>query len=244
MDNALFSARVNDTADICEKTQKPKFLGFLTADEAEYARRLLNVSRCNVKFFGGYEGAERVMLGCFPDWDEIREFPISAVTFTFRKSDTLRHRDFLGALMALGIKRETVGDILTEEGRAVIFVTNDIKGFITSQIEKIGSAGVKVSEGFLPPLPLQDRLEDLAVTAASERIDCVISAICGISRAKAEEIIGSGLVTLNSVTLLKQTKAVAAGDVISVRSKGKFTVASLDGRTKKNRIIIKYKRYI
>ena len=198
MDNALFAARVNDAADICEKAQKPKFLGFLTADEAECARRLLNNRRCSTKFFGGYEGAERVMLGCFPDWDEIRNFPVSAVTFTFRKSDTLRHRDFLGALMALGIKRETVGDILTEEGRAVIFVTNEIKGFVLSQVEKIGSAGVKVSEGFVPPLPLSDRLEELSVTAASERLDCVISAICGISRAKSEEVIGAGLVTLIS----------------------------------------------
>ncbi len=144
MDNALFAARVNDAADICEKAQKPKFLGFLTADEAECARRLLNNRRCSTKFFGGYEGAERVMLGCFPDWDEIQDFPVSAVTFTFRKSDALRHRDFLGALMALGIKRETVGDILTEEGRAVIFVTNEVKGFVLSQVEKIGSVGVKV----------------------------------------------------------------------------------------------------
>lgn len=244
MDNALFAARVNDDADICEKAQKPKFLGFLTADEAECARRLLNNRRCSTKFFGGYEGAERVMLGCFPDWDEIQDFPVSAVTFTFRKSDTLRHRDFLGALMALGIKRETVGDILTEEGRAVIFVTNEIKGFVLSQVEKIGSAGVKVSEGFVPPLPLSDRLEELSVTAASERLDCVISAICGISRAKSEELIGAGLVTLNSEASLKQTRAVTAGDVISVRTKGRFTVVSLDGRTKKNRIIIKYKRYV
>lgn len=244
MDSSLFSARVNDAADICEKTQKPKFLGFLTADEAEYARRLLNNRRCDTKFFGGYEGSERVMLGCFPDWDEVRDFPVSAVTFSFRKSDTLRHRDFLGALMALGIKRETVGDILTEEGRAVIFVTNDIKDFVLSQIEKIGSAGVKVSGGFVPPLPPSDRLEEFTVTAASERLDCVLSAICGISRSKAAELIDSGLVTLNSVALLKQTKAVTAGDIMSVRTKGRFIIASLDGRTKKNRIIIKYKRYI
>ena len=65
----------------------------------------------------------------------------------------LSHRDILGSLMALGIKRETVGDILIEEGRAVVFVCGDVKEYILNQVEKIGRVGVDMTEGCSFPLP-------------------------------------------------------------------------------------------
>ena len=244
METELFKARIEDTAEICVKSSKPKYLGFLSAAEAVFAERLLKNAPCRTSFFGGYEGAERLMLGCFPDWMEEYGFPISAITFSFREGDTLSHRDFLGSLMSLGIKRETVGDILVGRGRAVAFVTDEIKDYIKSQVTKIGKTGVKVSEGFTSPLPESDRLADFSDTAASDRIDCVISALCGFSRARALEVLSEGLVSVNSVTVMKPTKSVLAGDIISVRGKGRFVIDSLDGRTKKNRIVINYKKYI
>lgn len=244
MESELFKARIEDTAEICVKSSRPKYLGFLSAAEAVLAERLLKNAPCRTAFYGGYEGAERVMLGCFPDWMEEDDFPISAITFSFREGDALSHRDFLGSLMALGIKRETVGDILVEQSRAVAFVTDEIKDYIKSQVTKIGKTGVKVTEGFTSPLPVADRLADFSDTAASDRIDCVIAALCGFSRARALEVLADGFVSVNSVTVIKPTKSVLAGDIISVRGKGRFVIDSLDGRTKKNRIVINYKKYI
>ena len=237
-------ARVKDTADICLKTSRPKFFGFLSAGQAVLAKQILENFVCRSEFWGGYEGAERVMLGCFPEWADGSDFPVCAVTFTYRKGDSLSHRDFLGSLMALGITRETVGDILIEQGRAVAFVTAEIKDYILNQITKIGGTGVTVSEGCKELLPAADRLEEFTDTCASERIDCVVSSLCGYSRGKAAEVISQGLVTVNSETAEKLSKTVAAGDVISVRGKGKFLMDSLETRTKKNRIVIKYKKYI
>ena len=244
METELFKARTEDTAALCVKSSKPKYLGFLSAAEAVLAERLLKNAPCRSVFYGGFKGAERVMLGCFPDWMDNDAFPISALTFKYRVSDTLSHRDFLGALMSLGIKRETVGDILTEQGRAVAFVTDDIRDYIKSQLTKIGRVGVKVCDGFEPPLPTADRLAEFSDTAASDRIDCVISALCGFSRSGATQALSEGIVTVNSVTVIKPTKSVLAGDIISVRGKGRFVIDSLDGRTKKNRIVINYKKYI
>lgn len=244
METELFKARLKDTADICAKTSKPKYLGFLSAAEAVLAGQTLKNADCRTSFYGGYETAERVMLGCFPDWLEEDSFPISALTFKFRENDTLSHRDFLGSLMALGIKRETVGDILTEQGRAVIFVTDEICDYIKNQVTKIGRIGVTVTEGYTLPLPKGDELAEFTDTAASDRIDCVISALCGFSRTKALEAIDYGIVTINSVPVNKPTKSVSEGDIISVRGKGRFLIGSLNDRTKKNRIIINYKKYI
>lgn len=244
MDNDLLEARLRDTAEICEITSRPKFLGFLTRDERAAAEHILKSTDCHTEYFGGYEGAERVFLGCFPYASSKYIFPVTAITFCFRKNDTLSHRDFLGALMSLGISRETVGDILTEPGRAVVFVADEIKKFVITQISKIGNVGVTVKEGYDLPLPEGDRLAEFSATAASDRLDCVIAAVCGISRAKACEKIESGAVTVNSAPALKQTKAVCGGDVISVRGSGRFILDSLEDRTKKNRLIIKYKRYV
>lgn len=244
METELFKARIKDTADICIKTSKPKYFGFLSEAEAVLAKQLLTNVPCRAAFYGGYDGAQRVMLGCFPDWMEEDSFPITALTFKYRESDTLSHRDFLGSLMALGIKRETVGDILTEQGRAVVFVTDEICEYIKSQITKIGRTGVTLTEGCLSPLPKGDKLAEFSETAASDRIDCVISALCGFSRAKALEALSEGIVSVNSVTVNKPAKSVNEGDIISVRGKGRYLIDSLEGRTKKNRLVINYKKYI
>ena len=244
METELFKARIKDTADICLKTSKPKYLGFLSAAEAVLSGQTLKNLPCRTVFYGGYDSAERVMLGCLPDWMEEDSFPISALTFKYRKSDALSHRDFLGSLMALGIKRETVGDILTEQGRAVVFVTDEISEYIKSQVTKIGRTGVTVINGYTKPLPIGDKLAEFTETAASDRIDCVISALCGFSRAKSLEALTAGLVSVNSVTVSKPEKSVEEGDIISVRGKGRFLIGSLENRTKKNRIIINYKKYI
>lgn len=244
METSLFIARVRDTAEICMRTARPKFFGFISEEQAVLARKCLGSAGCEYSFFGGYDAAGRVMLGCFPEWDEAREFPISAVTFSYRKTDELKHRDFLGSLMALGISRESVGDILIENGRAVAFVTDEISDYIITQLFKIGRVGVTCKSGFTLPLPQSDALADFSDTVSSLRLDCVVSALGGFSRSAAAELIGSGLVTLNSEICEKTVKAVSEGDILNIRGKGKFIIGSLDSRTKKNRIIIKYQKYI
>ncbi len=244
METEILKARIIDTMEICEKTNRPKFLGFLSKEESVLAERILNSINSDFTLFGGYKSAERVMLGCFPEWDNEKNFPISAVTFYYRKTDVLGHRDFLGSLMALGITRMSVGDILAEEGRAVVFVTSDILGFVLSQVEKIGKVGVEVKEGYDEPLPQKNKLSSFDCTVASERLDCVIAAVCNISRGTAVSKIEEGTVSVNSVVCEKPTKTVASGDAVTVRGRGKFLIESLELKTRKNRIVLKYQKYI
>lgn len=244
MQSELLDKRIFDTADICLKANKPKFLGFLSAEEAVLAQKILKGIKVEYCFFGGYEDADRVMLGCFPEWDEERKFPIIPLTVTFRKSDSLTHRDFLGSLMGLGLKRETVGDILIEEGRGVIFLTDETAGYVISQLEKIGRVGVEIKKGFSLPLPQASRLQDFSETIPSSRLDAVVSAVAKLSRSDAAEKIEAGLVAVNSVVCEKVTKSVFAGDIISIRSKGKYVIDSLEDKTRKGRFILKFKKYV
>ncbi len=244
MEADLLKRRIFDTADICEKTNRPKFLGFLSLEQAALAKSLLSGLNIHYEFFGGFNGAERLVLGCFPSWAEEHEFPVTAITASFREADRLTHRDVLGTLMGLGLKRETVGDILVESGRAVIFLLKENAAYVLSQVEKIGGVGVTLKEGFVLPLPSSGELKELSVTVASDRIDCVVAALIGVSRARAVEKLNQSLVSVNSQTAEKATHRVKAGDVISVRRGGRFSVVSLDDRTRKNRIVLKYKKYV
>ena len=244
MEGSVFEARVLDAARLCYRSGAPKFLGFLSPAEAAAAVKALSEENIRYSFFGGFDGAERTMLGCLPDWCEQPDFPITAVTFRFRKQDAVSHRDVLGALMGLGIVREAVGDILVEEGRAVAFVKNEILDFVLSQVEKIGRVGVTAEKGACEPLPAVGELTVCSDTVASLRLDCVIAAICKISRAKAAELISEGLVSVNSVAALKAALNVSAGDRLTVRSKGRFSVISADGVSRKGRIILEYGKFI
>ena len=244
METELLTARIADTADLCERTQVPKFFGFLSLEQSVLAERQLSKRAVKYGLYGGYNDAERVMLGCFPDWCDEETYPITAVTFSFRKADSLTHRDVLGFLMSLGLKREAVGDILVEEGRAVAFLSGDIASYVLSQTEKIGRTGVAVKEGFFEPLPTKSELCEFTVTIASRRLDCVVSAVADISRKSAAEKIAAGEVSLNSVVCEKITATAQEGDALTIRKKGKFIISSFGNRTKKDRIVLNYKKYV
>ena len=244
MQQEIIKERIQDTADICINSGRAKFFGFLTPEEAVLADRILSRQSIRYGFFGGYEGAMRVVLGCFPDWWPEEEYPIQPLTAVFRKSDTVTHRDILGALMGLGLKRETVGDILTEEGRAVFFVLSEISDYVMNEFTKAGRVGLKTQKGFEAPLPDSGVLKEFSMTVASRRLDCVVSALANISRGRAAEKIEQGFVRLNSLTAVKPTKQINDGDIVAVRGSGKFIVESLCDRTRKDRLVLKYKKYI
>ncbi len=244
MESELLVARINDTLDISQKTQRPKFFGFLSREEAVFAQKHLEKQNANYVLFGGYDIAQRVMLGCLPDWCSETDFPITAVTFSYRNIDELRHRDFLGALMGLGITRESVGDILVENGRCVIFIKDEILPFVLSNVDKVGRVGVTVYEGFNAPLPQGDELITSSVTVSSLRLDCVVSALAGVSRNKANELIEAQYVSVNSLVCEKATKQIDAGDVLSVRGKGKFILSNILGKTRKDRTVLEFKKYV
>lgn len=244
MEERLFYARVDDTVQISERTSKSKYMGFLSLEQSAAAKAYLEKRNVRYGFFGGYDDAQRVMLGCFPDWVSVEEYPITAVTLSYRKADKLTHRDFLGSLMGLGLTRESVGDILIGDGKAVVFLSEDIADYVISQLSKIGRTGVTALKGFKGELPESSKLSEFSTTVASLRLDCVVSALAGFSRNEANDKIGQGTVSVNSFITEKNTLTVKEGDVIAVRGKGKYIIGSLDGRTRKDRVVLNYKKYV
>ena len=243
METDLLLARLNDLTNAVYNSNTPKFMGFLSAEESVLVSRRLNNRNVKFAMFGGFDGALRVMLCCLPDWCDETLYPITAVTVTFPHTFELTHRDFLGSVLSLGLKREAVGDILIEQGRAVLFLSRDIAKYVIENLNKVGRCGIKIAEGFSLPLPQSAIMRENSITVASLRLDCVVSAISNCSRNTATEFIENSLVSVNSVITQKCTKTVQKDDIISIRHKGKFAIVSSEVITKKGRIVLNYKSY-
>ncbi len=238
----LFYSKLDDGVYLCEKRRRAYFFSFFTEREQMLAQR--HLESCGFHrfaFFGGYEAAERRVLGLF--FDEEEAFPVCGITLSFRKSDKLTHRDFLGALMSLGIERETIGDILVEDGRCVIFVKSEIKDYITSQLFKVGNAGVKLSEAVPDDLPQGRGFEEKQFTVSSLRLDAVVAALTGLSREKTKGLILAGNVSRNYIECQNISQALCEQDILTVRGKGKFVINGVLGETKKHRIRISIIHY-
>lgn len=241
----LLQAKLDDAIRISAK--RPQFIGFL--DEAQFyqAEQYLQSQKDrSVLHWGGHEEAERRMIGFFPDFIEPSEeaFPLCAISFTYRKSESPGHRDFLGAFMNLGVTRSSVGDILIGEGFAVAFVKEGLSQLFLQNLSKIGRTGVSVSEGFTHPLPDARKMEAFTGIVASLRLDCVTACLLRCGREKAAEAIRQGLVSVNHSENCSASHRLKPGDTVSIRKKGKFVLDHADARTGKGRLIVDFRKYL
>lgn len=241
----ILEARLFDAISVCNKRSIPKFVGFLDASGAALAVAVAKKEKAKYMLYGGYTHAERMYFGVFPDWCEpdASYFPFVKLKIINKSARRLEHRDILGALMSAGIERDTVGDILPEERQAFVFISQTVADHVLNEITKIASSGVEIVVDDTLYVPQQNGFIEGTDTVASARIDCIVSALGNCSRNIASEYIVSGLVSLNGLEVQKVTKEVTAGDVLTVRKKGKFIIDSVNDLTKKGRIVLKYRKY-
>ena len=226
--------RLNDLVAQSERTGSPRFTLVLTEHEQAVASSVIRG-----ELYGGYDEAERKMLRI----GDFGEFPLCAFTASFRECDELSHRDFLGSLMGLGIKRELVGDIIVSKGFAVFFTAQNVKELVLSELSKVGRTGVKLTEGITHPIPERE-FEIMSVVVASMRLDAIVAAITNLSREKSLRLIKSGLVVCNGRCLTDGAVQINENARLSVRGYGKYIVSQNCGQTRKGKIHLEIKKYI
>ena len=181
--DTLFAPRLADMLRRCERDCCSVFSRFL--DERQCAEAELwcrkNAGELHYGFFGGFPDARRRILALYHDYsaDYIREeLPIVCLTFTFREEDKLDHRSFLGSFMALGLKRDTIGDIVIKDAFAQAAVTETAARDITASISRIGRVGVKITDSLPFELTLEEaqQFREIGCTVASLRLDCIAAA--------------------------------------------------------------------
>ena len=204
--------------------------------------------------FGGIDNAERV-IACFPSSYDEREdirFPISCIEVKIKsvkfESNSLTHRDFLGAVLGLGIERRLIGDIyiISENNRAVkafVFCNDKITDFLISELKQIGRHQVSCTSVSENEVNAVRSIEDKYGTVPSLRLDVIIGEALNLSRSKVKALIDGEKVAVNSASISSGHYQVMPNDIISVRGYGKFIFYESLGYTKKERIQIHLGKY-
>ncbi|WP_186566749.1 RNA-binding protein [Lawsonibacter celer] len=245
-------SRVLDKLELTRQRNIPSHTCFLSPTQRVSAESLLNAcGHPKHLFFGGYEGAERTICVFLPDWQEPEDWladpdgPVRALRASFPAGSGLTHRDFLGAVLGLGLDREKTGDLLVGESGCDLLVLEDVAEFLLLHLDQAGRVRLK-----LAPLPLDQvepppvQVRQIRDTVATLRLDAVAASGFSLARGKAADLICAGRVQLNHRECVKPDRAVGQGDVISCRGLGKCVVKEVGGPSKKGRIMLLLERYV
>ncbi|SDB09283.1 RNA-binding protein [Eubacterium oxidoreducens] len=244
--------RLQDLSRRAQEYYETTYSDFLNLNELSFFLQNKNEICDHYKLFGGYEKAERQMIAFIPDalsFDENDSFdyPIICIKVEPKNkkfAESLSHRDFLGALMHLGITRNQIGDILVSEDGAYVFCQKHICDFIMGELKKIRHTNVKCSIYNQEISQFAIKTKTISKTVTSMRLDCIIAALLGTSRTMADHYIKSELTFVNSVCVEKSTYKCNEGDVISVRGYGKYSLIHINGISKKGKLKLVYEKYI
>ena len=174
-------------------------------------------------------------------------FPITPLKINCSGFREHTHRDFLGSILALGIKRCVIGDIIVgDKGYyAVVFVHNRMVDYLYENLKLIGRDGVKLSVATPEDTAsIVRNFERICGTSASLRLDAIISEVLNLSRDKSQTMISSGVVTVNHEDTTDKSRVLELNDVFTVKGYGKFVLSSIGEKNRKDRIRFEVSKYV
>lgn len=200
-------------------------------------------------FAGGHPEAERAVAVFFPDYLTAEAAaspdcaPIALLRARKHPADTLTHRDYLGALMGLGLERSCIGDIYVHEEGADLVVLREVADFVRADFGKAGRKRLTIEE--IAPDALraaQDEGVEREGSVASPRLDSFVALAFGLPRGEAQELIARGQVFLNFLECAKAEKELREGDRVTVRGLGRARLEAFLGTSRKGRQFLRYRR--
>ncbi len=243
----------------------PVFSQFVSLHEVELASQALDdfygkqwYEGEQVVFFGGYQDAERKIICFLPGQSDIEvgeeDFPVCcvrAMPVNKRFCDSLNHRDFLGAIMNLGLTRDQIGDILVKQeenmgchtSTGYIFCKQDKAGLL-EELTRIKHTTIVSQVVDFTLMDWQTEFKEIAGSVSSCRLDAVLSLAARVSRSQGLALVQSGSVFLNGRCCTENAKKLTEGDILSVRGYGRFLFAGISTQSKKGRYHVTVKQYI
>ncbi|RQD73112.1 MAG: photosystem II S4 domain protein [Candidatus Syntrophonatronum acetioxidans] len=240
---------IEDKVDKVRRKNSPEVTDFLDPFQQKLAESFLkSCDDLTYIIYGGYSGAERARIAIMPKFWIGKTVDLN-ITLLDIKGNTrfkdLNHRDFLGAILSLGLKREKIGDILVEEEGGKVAVDTLVSSFIISNLEEVSSVAVTVRE--VKPeevVERKERTKELKGTVASLRLDAVASLGFGFSRSKIVRAIKADQVKVNWQRANDPSFQVEKGDTISLRGKGRIIIDNVLGKSRKGRIQVLIKKIL
>lgn len=266
-ENQILCKRFVELARSADYKYMNTFTSFLTLNEVSlFYQNVRDLPDVPYSIFGGSIDSERKMI-CFHgeshqvehatftsnhneltfSLEEYRDiFPIVCIHITplnQKFSEDLNHRDFLGAIMNLGIERDVLGDIFLKENDGYVFCDEKISDYIVETLTKVKHTNVSCKKIQLEEFNLTPDFIDLTGTVTSVRLDAVISTAFKTSRSQITGFVEGGKVFVNGKETLSNSYQLKENDIVSVRGMGKFLYVGTTYQTKKGRYSIHVKRY-
>lgn len=206
------------------------------------------LSKDKFTVWGGAEMTDRKMIrfGSVKDMGYEQDFPIVTLKvspLSKKFASPLSHRDYLGAVLNLGIERTKIGDIFSGENEGYIICHEDVARLIIESVDRVGKTSVKVEECSVVPQSFLPKKEERELVVSSVRCDVVICKAYNLSREDALEIFRAGKVRINGVESTNNSYSLKNGDVISVRGFGKFEFLGTVGVSGKGKPYVKIAQY-
>lgn len=234
--------RISDLISKSEKTYSVEYSHFLTPAEQTLISKVEEF-RGYTDFVGGFDDAERRLCRIRDnEYCNDKGIPIKLYSVISPNAD-FTHRDILGSLMGLGIKREMIGDIIINDSKAQFFCHNSVAEFIEFNLKKVSRYNVETKESESYEVPVL-KTQDIRINVSSMRLDSISAECFGLSRTKSAEFIAKGAVSLNWLICTDTSKDLKAGDKISMRGKGKAEIVGISGTSRKGRLFVDVKKYV
>lgn len=242
--------RLSELAEKSYQSSIYTFTNFLSEAEMDTALQMeRELSYAGMKLWGGMEGTQRRMIR-FGDPEQLgyeEEFPIVCLVMEplIRKfADDLTHRDFLGALMNLGIERELLGDIVVKDRTGYLFCLERIAPYIIQELDQVRHTHIRVYEAEKLPDEIKPVEEEQTIIVNVERLDAVIAKVYHLSRSQSIDLFREKKVFVCGRQCENNSYVCKEQDTISVRGYGKFVFAKVQGTTGKGRLSIRILRYV
>lgn len=238
--NEFFLKRVRELANLSYQRDIVTFSDFLNLNEQNMVSSLKQqFPQVVMETFGGYDNAERQMVAFHPDalaftW----EYPIDCLKIepkAIKFSENLSHRDYMGALLNLGVDRSVIGDIIVQEKAAWFFCQSKMTEFFLENLCRVRHTNILITKVNDPEEFPHPNLESIKGTCASVRLDSLIALAFKASRSSMVSYIESGQVFVNGKLITSNGYEPKEGDIVSVRGKGRFIFDGVSHQTKKGR---------
>ena len=233
--------RAEDLSQRCERRSVLTHTQFLTPAERYEIEQWAKHTGQNPLFTGGGTECERTAAFFLPDYMDREYFNASEYIDAIRLTahfGSPGHRDYMGALLGMGIGREWLGDIQVSGSTAYIFCMQSVTAHLLS-IEKVGRCGVTAEKLSLDAVPAPEReVKNISFSVMTPRLDAVAGGMFSLSRTEAAKHISAGNVSVNYVQCLKSDMQLHDGDIISLRGKGKGKLTGTGGTSRKGRLFV------
>ena len=244
----FFLKRIRELANLSWQRDIVTFSDFLNLNEQNIVSSLKHqFPQIVMETSGGYENAERQMVAFHPDalaftW----EYPIDCLRIepkALKFSEELSHRDYLGALLNLGIERSKIGDLAVTDDSCLIFCHADMSDFIYKEFTRVRHTLISVEKMQLSEFHYMPERTEIKGNVSSIRLDSVLSSAFPMSRSKLVGYIEGGKVFVNGKMITSNGYRLKENDIISVRGMGRIQYDSVISETKKGRYFIRLYKY-